>query len=253
MRLRVLGCAGGSAPGALLSCYLVDEVLAVDAGALTTALDFAAQRRVLDVLLTHGHLDHVWTLPLFLANRFGGPPVPCRIHGSSYTLETVRTHLFNDRIWPDFTEAVRESVPLVQFLPLDPGDTRPILDFEITSIPLVHAVPSQAYLVRRAGRSLMICGDTYATASMWGAANDADDLAAVLVECSFPSRYDGLAKASLHLTPRLLALELKKLHRDVPVLVTHIKPEDHAEVVQELTALRDPRVRVLRQGEVLDV
>ncbi len=253
MRLRVLGCAGGSAPGALLSCYLVDEVLAVDAGALTTALDFTAQRREQDVLLTHGHLDHVWTLPLFLANRFGGPPVPCRIHGSSYTLETVRSHLFNDRIWPDFTEAVRESVPLVQFLPLDPGDTRPILDFEITSIPLVHAVPSQAYLVRRGRRSLMICGDTYATDPMWNAANAADDLAAVLVECSFPSRYDGLAKASLHLTPRLLALELKKLKKDVPVLVTHIKPEDHHEVVAELTALHDPRVRVLRQAEVLDV
>src|SRR5262249_27066673 len=83
VRLRVLGCAGGSAPSSQLSCYLLDDVLAVDAGALTTSLDFPAQRRVQDVLLTHGHLDHVWTLPLFLANRFGGKPVPCRIHGSS--------------------------------------------------------------------------------------------------------------------------------------------------------------------------
>ena len=57
MQLRVLGCAGGSAPGADLSCYLLDDVLAVDAGALTTTLDFKAQRRVQDVLLTHGHLE----------------------------------------------------------------------------------------------------------------------------------------------------------------------------------------------------
>lgn len=253
MRLDVLGCSGGSAPDALLSCYLLDGVLAVDAGALTTALPFEAQRRVHDVLLTHGHLDHVWTLPLFLANRFGGAPVPCRIHGSSYTLETVRAHLFNDRIWPDFTEAVRDDVPLVEFRPLDPGETRDVLDFEVRSIPLVHAVPCQAYLLRRGGRSLLVCGDTYATDPMWDAANDASDLGGVLVECSFPSRYDALARVSLHLTPRLLGEELKKLRRDVPVLVTHIKPEDRDEVLEELDALRDPRLRVLRQGESLTV
>lgn len=253
MRLRVLGCAGGSAPGSQLSCYLLDDVLAVDAGALTTALDFRAQRRVQDILLTHAHLDHVWTLPLFLANRFGGPPVPCRIHGASYTLETVRQHLFNDRIWPDFTEAVRESVPLVQFAPIDPGDVRPVLDYEVTSIALVHAVPSQAYLVRKGRSSLLICGDTYATDRLWEVADATPDLRAVLIECSFPSRYDGLARASLHLTPRLLSHELGKLHAKVPVLVTHIKPEDRAEVVAELEAVGDPRLRVLRDGDALEV
>ena len=56
--------------------------------------------------------------------------------------------------------------------------------------------------------------------------NDTKDLSAVLIECSFPSRYDWLAKASLHLTPKLLGAELKRLRADVPVLVTHIKPED---------------------------
>ncbi|MCC7136907.1 MAG: 3',5'-cyclic-nucleotide phosphodiesterase [Planctomycetes bacterium] len=253
MRLRVLGCAGGSAPGAQLSCYLLDDVLAVDAGALTTALDFGAQRRVQDILLTHAHLDHVWTLPLFLANRFGGPPVPCRIHGASYALETVRQHLFNDRIWPDFTEAVRESVPLVQFSPIDPGDVRKVLDYEVTSIALVHAVPSQAYLLRKGRSSLLVCGDTYSTDRLWEIADATPDLRGILIECSFPSRYDGLARASLHLTPRLLSHELEKLHADVPVLVTHIKPEDRAEVVAELEALRERRLRILRDGDVLDV
>jgi cAMP phosphodiesterase len=253
MRLRVLGCAGGSAPGADLSCYLLDDVLAVDAGALTTTLDFRAQRRVEDVLLTHGHLDHVWTLPLFLANRFGGDAVRCRLYGSSYTLETVRQHLFNDRIWPDFTDSVRESVPLVQFIPLDPGDSATVLDYEVTSASLVHAVPSQAYRIRRGGRSFVVCGDTYATDALWTFVNSTPDLAAVLIECSFPSRYDWLAKASLHLTPKLLGKELSKLRADVPVLVTHIKPEGREEVVAELAALRDSRIRVLVQGETLDL
>ena len=55
-----------------MSRFVSPPLHAVDAGALTTTLDFGEQRRVQDVLLTHGHLDHVWTLPLFLANRFGG-------------------------------------------------------------------------------------------------------------------------------------------------------------------------------------
>ena len=253
MQLRVLGCAGGSAPGRELSCYLVDGVLAVDAGALTTTLDFGAQRRVQDVLLTHGHLDHIWTLPLFLANRFGGDVVPCRLYGSSYTLETVRQHLFNDRIWPDFTDSVRENVPLVQFIPLDPGDSAPILDYEVTSSSLVHAVPCQAYRIRRGGRSLVVCGDTYATDSLWSFVNETKDLGAILIECSFPSRYDWLAKASLHLTPKLLARELKKLTVNVPVLITHIKPEDRAEVVEEIAQIGDPRIRVPEQGDVIDI
>jgi cAMP phosphodiesterase len=252
MRFRVLGCAGGSAPGLHLSCYLIDEVLAVDAGALTTALDFPLQRKVCDVLLTHGHLDHVWTLPLFLANRFGGPPVPCRLYGSTYTLETVRQHLFNDRVWPDFTEAVRESVPLVQFVPIEPGSTAQVLGYEVTAWPLVHSVPTQAYLVRdTSGRALVVCGDTYRTDGLWGHLNETSGLAGLVIECSFPDRYTGLAKASLHLTPKLLAEELKRLQPDVRVFVTHVKPEDHDEVREQLHKIGDPRLRLLVQGETI--
>jgi 3',5'-cyclic-nucleotide phosphodiesterase len=247
MRLRVLGCSGGSAPGHHLSCYLIDDVLAVDAGALTTALDLPAQRKVQDVLLTHA-------LPLFLANRFGGPVVPCRLWGSSYTLETVRQHLFNDRIWPDFTEAVRESVPLVQFVPADPMATVTVLDYEVTAWPLVHAVPCQAYCVKdRSGKAIVVCGDTYRTDGLYRHVNEAKGVRALVIECSFPNRYDGLAKASLHMTARLLGQELSLVRKDVQVFVTHVKPEDKDEVVSAVSALKDPRVRVLSQGETLTI
>ena len=78
-------------------------------------------------------------------------------------------------------------------------------------------------------------------------------LRTVLIECSFPSRYEWLAKASLHLTPRLLAKELEKLRADIPVLVTHIKPEGRDEVLAELAALKDRRLRVLLQGETIEL
>ncbi len=255
MRLRVLGCAGGSAPGAQLSCYLVDDVLAVDAGALTTALDFLSQRKVEDVLVTHGHLDHTWTLPLFLANRFAGEAVHCRIHASAYTLDTLRQSLFNDRIWPDFTPVVRQSIPLMQFLPLEPGASRTVLRYEVPSCALTHAVPCQAYRIRsaNANRSLLVCGDTHRSKTLWDFANATPDLAGIVIECSFPNRYAELAESSQHLTPSLLASELSRLGPDVPIHVTHIKPEDRREVVRELRALSDDRIRILEDGISFEV
>jgi cAMP phosphodiesterase len=253
MRFRVLGCAGGSAPGVQLSSYLVDDVLAVDAGALTTSLEFLAQRKVQDVLLTHGHLDHIWTLPLFLANRFGGDAVHCRIHASEFTLETVRKSLFNDRIWPDFTPVVRQDVPLVQFLPLEGAAPKHVLSYEVTPCPLVHAVPCQAYRIRSKRKSLIVCGDTHRSKDLWEFASATGDLAGLVIECSFPNRLEALATTSGHLTPALLAGELSRLKPDVPVHVTHIKPEDRREVVRELHALSDDRLRILEDGVSFEV
>jgi hypothetical protein len=56
-----------------------------------------------------------------------------------------------------------------------------------------------------------------------------------------------LAEVSKHLTPELLALELKKLDREVEVYAVHIKPTNREEVIRQIAALGDPRVSV---GEI---
>lgn len=252
MQLRVLGCAGGSAPGMPLSCYLIDDVVAVDAGALTTGLEVEAQRRIQSVLITHGHLDHIWTLPLFLANRFGPQASTCSIHASAYTLETLRKHLFNDRIWPDFTGARIDDVPLVHFQSLEPGDRRQLESgHEVTAVPLTHVVPCQGYLVRKGGRSVLVCGDTSTTEALWRFADAQPDLAALVVECSFTDDLDGLARKSKHMTPALLQADLKKLKRDVRVLVTHLKPGYGDGIRAALRAGGDRRIGFLNPGESL--
>jgi cAMP phosphodiesterase len=254
MRLRVLGCAGGSAPGMPLSCYLVDDVVAVDAGALTTGLAVEQQRRVRTVLVTHGHLDHVWTLPLFLANRFGPGAGTLGIHASAYTLETIRRHLFNDRIWPDFTGARIDDVPLVRFHPVEPGDRRTLeTGHEVTAVPLAHVVPCQAYLLRHDGRSLLVCGDTTTTDEVWRFANAQADLAGLVVECSFTDDLLDLARRSRHMTPSLLLADLKKLKRDVPVHVTHLKPGYGDGIREALEAGGDKRLSFLEPGQELTV
>jgi cAMP phosphodiesterase len=253
MRMRVLGCSGGSAPARLLSCYLFDDTFAVDAGALTTALEIQAQTRVAAIALTHAHLDHVWTFPFLLANRFGLGCPPCHVYADSVTLKVVRESLFNNRVWPDFAEILDKGSKVVDFSPLDPGPPVRILDrYEVSSIPLRHTIPSYALHLRRDGRSAIVCGDTGTTDDVWRVANATDDLRGILVECSFPSDYGELAETTGHLTPALLAGELKKLRRDVPVYVTHVKPEVRLRVIDELRGLHERRLRILEDGQQID-
>ncbi|MDJ0974673.1 MAG: 3',5'-cyclic-nucleotide phosphodiesterase [Planctomycetota bacterium] len=254
MQLRVLGCAGGSAPEQRLSGYLLDGVLAIDAGSLTTALTVDEQRAVEAVALTHGHLDHVWSLPLFLANRFGGAKVTCNLYASAFTMETIRTHLFNDRIWPDFTQAKVANVPLVEFHDVEPGDEVRVLDrYDVKAIPLDHTVPCQGYRIRTEAGSIIVCGDTSTTELLWQVADRTDDLKGILIECSFTDDLHELAHASGHMTPDLLGQDLKKLHKDVPIHVMHLKPGYGPGITAALNALGDDRIHILQQDAVIDV
>ncbi len=254
MRLRVLGCAGGSAPGRHLSSYLIDDVLAIDAGALTTALDYEGQCRLEAVALTHGHLDHVWSLPMALVHRLGGTPPTCHVYASAYTIETVQTHLFNERIWIDMSTAQVDDPERVQWHAMEPGETRTALGrYELTAIGLNHAVPCQAYLVRSPDGSLIVCGDTITTDDVWRVANETPDLGGILIECSWPQGWEDLARASLHYSPPLLLADLQKLHVDVPVHVMHRKPGFDEEIADALRASGDKRLHFLDDGDVIEV
>ena len=52
LRVRVLGCSGGAAPGRNPSCYLLEDGIAVDAGALASELTIEEQQHVSHVFLT---------------------------------------------------------------------------------------------------------------------------------------------------------------------------------------------------------
>ena len=250
MHLRVLGCAGGSAPGHQLSSYLIDDVLAIDAGALTTGLDYEGQCRVEAIALTHGHLDHVWALPMTLVHRLGATPPICHLYGSAYTFETVQTHLFNERVWIDMSTARADDPDRVTWHPMEPGETRRALDrYELTAIGLQHTVPCQAYRVRSESGCLIVCGDTITNDELWRVANETEDLGGILVECSWPPGWDDLAHASKHYNTALLIQDLEKLAADVPVHVMHRKPGFEGEIEAALRASGDKRLRFLSDGD----
>jgi cAMP phosphodiesterase len=254
VRIRVLGASGGELPGRRTTCFLVDGVLAVDAGALTSELGLRELGRVAHVLLTHAHFDHVKDVPLLADLLAGRSRRPVTVHASPEAVRTLRRHLFNGKLWPDFTRIPSPSRPVLRLRAFRPGVPFRVGRHAVRPVRVRHTVESTGFLVSRGGSSFAISGDTGPTRDFWRAVNGAPGLGALLVETSFPSAVQWLADLSGHLTPRTLVRELSKVKRKaLPVYLYHLKPAWEAELRKELSGLRLPGVRILSRGDAIVV
>jgi len=59
MKVQILGAHNLESANTRLVSLLVDDVLALDAGSLTSSLSFEAQAGGKAILLTHHHFDHM--------------------------------------------------------------------------------------------------------------------------------------------------------------------------------------------------
>ena len=234
--------------------FLVDDHLAVDAGALATSESPETLPSLRHVLLTHAHLDHVAGLPLLLSESLRALTEPVRVYASAATLEALGRHVFNDVLWPDF-----RRVPLphgngsaLEFVPVEAERPFPLGSYEIVPVPVNHTAPTFGYLIQRNGVAVAFSGDTFRTDRFWQLANARAELRAVFVDVSYPSEEDALAARALHLTPARLREDLDTLTRsDLRILAMHLKPSFAPRVVDQLNALGPP-VEVAEIDRVYD-
>ena len=79
-------------------------------------------------------------------------------------------------------------------------------------------------------------------------------LKAAFIECSYPNSMMELAHMSKHLTPALLAQELRKLDRgDISVYAYHLKPAYKAQILRELRELSILGLTVLEEDHTLTI
>ena len=250
MRVRVLGCYGSRFPGLLTSCLLVNESLLVDAGAVTSTLSLEQQLVIDDVLLSHAHLDHIVELAFLVDNLCFLRENPLRVWAPAPVLKSLRDHLFNNEIWPDFTRIPQNRPAILELKPLAPGVPCRIAGLEVRWARTTHPVFSAGYCLSTETAGLLYSGDTTVTEPLWQLGRDCRNLVAVFVETSLPNRLQRIARESGHLTPALLANELVKLGRsDVSINVFHMKPQFVEEIVADLEMLDHPHLQVLRGGE----
>jgi ribonuclease BN (tRNA processing enzyme) len=239
----------GKEPGLYLTSYLVNGTLAVDAGALGVYRTPPDQARVRHVLLSHTHIDHLATLPLFVENAYEGKRDSVVLHGSEAVLDSLRRDVFNGRLWPDFIALSPPDAPFLRLAPLRAGEAVELDGLRITPVAVNHVVPTLGFILEDGTGAVVITSDTGPTEELWERANRLDNLKAVFLEAAFPNHMTRLAEISKHLTPAMFAVEVGKLRRPARVIAVHIKARFHAEIVAELTALGLDNVEVARPGQ----
>ena len=253
MLIHVLGGYGGESRDCRMTCLLIDEHLALDAGSLSRALPIERQVAVRSIVLSHSHMDHTNSLPFFIENVYGATEGPIDIYASPATIQAVRTHLFNNATWPDFTRLPNDLLPSIRFHEL--ADEVPITveGVRLTPIPVSHPVPTYGFLIEdRSGAAVLWSSDTGPTRRLWEIANRVPRLDALCIDTSFDSSLQEVADVSYHLTPQTLERELEKLERKVPILLHHLKPPYVDRIREEVRALGNPDVDYLEQGRTYD-
>lgn len=253
MKLRVLGCSGGIGGRHLrTTSFLVDHDILIDAGTGVAELSLAELAAIDHVFLTHAHLDHILALPLMVDAVAGRRDKPLLVYAIAEVLETLRQHIFNWSIWPDFTKLPDETHPFIRFVPIDIGVGVSIDARQITALPVAHPVPAVGYCLDSGRGSLVFSGDTGPSDGFWQAVRHVSNLRYLLVECAFSNQEEDLAERSKHMCPRTLAEALQQLDYPCELFITHLKPGDIERTMLELEdCLRNFDPGMLQNNQVL--
>jgi ribonuclease BN (tRNA processing enzyme) len=232
-----------------LTSYLINDTLAVDAGCLGLNGTAQEQARIRHVLISHTHIDHIGSLPIFVENAYEGKRDCVTIHGNEAVLSCLQKDLFNDRVWPDFIRMSTENAPFLKLAKLEAGKTVELEGLRITPVPVNHVVQTFGFIIEDRDSAVAIVSDTGPTDAIWDHANTTPNLKAVFLEATFPESLTWLAEVSTHLTPALFAREVQKLKKPAAIVAVHIKARFRNEVVNELKALGLSYLQIGRFGK----
>lgn len=250
MKLRVLGCSGGIGGNLHTSSFLLDHDILIDAGTGVSELSLTELSMIDHVFVTHSHLDHIVCIPLLVDSVGFMRDRPLTVYGAEDTLEVLKQHVFNWKVWPDFSEIPSARHPFLNFRPMKVGETVTLNGRSITALPANHVVPAVGYHLDSGNASLAYSGDTTSNDAFWSVVNRIENLRYLLIETAFSNSEMELAVLSKHLCPSLLAEELKKFHGTAEVFITHLKPGEVELTMREIENVvqgRSPRMLLNNQ------
>jgi ribonuclease BN (tRNA processing enzyme) len=230
---------------------LLDYDVLIDAGTGVGDLTLTELKQIDHIFVTHSHLDHVVSIP-FLVDTVGGMrDSPVTVHATEETLDILKKHLFNWKIWPDFAEIPNRDNPYLRYESFRLGETVSLQGRRIRSLPANHVVPAVGFHLDSGEGSLVFTGDTTTNDALWAEVNRIENLRYLIIETAFSNAERELAIASKHLTPDMLAQELSKLTRPARIFVSHLKPGEGALTMEEVEAVAGAYgPRMLSNGQV---
>ena len=234
-----------------LTCFLIDDCVAVDAGSIAIALTNEQRPKVKDIIVTHPHLDHIASLPIFIDDLYPTLKEPIRVHATHEVIGLLERDVFNWNVYPRFSDLKNDYGPVMQYVPIPLGTPFTVAHLSVIAVPVNHIVPTVGLVVSDGQKSVAFSSDTAETEEFWKIVNEIKELDALLIETSFPDRMAKLAEVSRHFTPASLVQELKKLnHNGMDIMAVHLKPTYREEIIAELKVLNIPKLSVMEPGKL---
>jgi len=254
MIIRFLGTHNAESKNTRLVSFLIDDVLAVDAGSLVSELTFPEQRKIKAILLSHGHYDHIRAVPAF---AFNNSERTTKVIATPKTLEILSSHLIDGVVYPEFTsDASFLQKATIKLVPLEPFKKQNIEGYEVIAVPVSHPLDSVGFEITSSdGKTLFYTGDTGpGLSSIWGKISPQ----LIIADVTWPNSLSTAARDAGHLCPKTLEKELAEFRRlkwyFPRVVIIHLSPQHELEIereVREVAKLLGTSIDIAREGEEL--
>jgi Cft2 family RNA processing exonuclease len=253
MIIKFLGTHNAESKNTRLVSFLIDDVLAVDAGSLVSELTFPEQKKIKAILLSHGHYDHIRAVPAF---AFNNSDRTTKVIATQKTLEILSSHLIDGVVYPEFTSnASFLQKAILQLVPLEPFKPRNIEGYKVRAVPVQHNLDGVGFEITAGDKTLFYTGDTGpGLSSIWG--NISPQL--LITDLTWPNRLASSAKDAGHLCPEMLEeelIEFRRVNKYLPkVTVIHLSPQHESEIEREVRRIAKSlgiSIDVAHEGEEL--
>lgn len=237
LEIRILGAHSSESSEACCACFVVDNTLAVDAGALATRLSMQEQQAIDAVILSHQHMDHIKDIPSIALNFFRAGTC-FDVYSTSEVNEIIQMHILNNVLYPEF-QKIPANKPTLKFLEVEPYGLQWIDGHSILPVPVKHAVPTVGYQISdKQGHTLFYTGDTGPGLSeCWQHISPQ----LLIIDVTVPNSFIDFASKTGHLTPCLLEKELlsfKEAKGYLPdILAIHTDIAQEVKIKEELAVV----------------
>jgi ribonuclease BN (tRNA processing enzyme) len=257
LKIKFLGAHNSESKKTRFVSFIIDDIIAVDAGSLTSQLTFSEQEKIKSILLSHGHYDHIRDIPAF---AFNNRDHVTRVFAPSQTLKIVSSHLIDGEIYPKFTKKIPFFLekPSLKFVAIEPFKPVDIEDYHVMAIPVNHTIYTVGYeLTDKEGKKIFYSGDTGP-----GLSTPMEQISPtlIIVDLTFPNRLENRAINSAHQCPKMLKKELIEFNRTKgyypKIILIHLSSKHEKEIRKEIKTIEkelDLTIDIAQEGNEIIV
>jgi ribonuclease BN (tRNA processing enzyme) len=156
-------------------------------------------------------------------------------------------------VWPDFTILPNKTNPTMVINSVKAEVILELGEFRVTPVHVNHAHDAMGFIIEKGDVAVLFTLDTGPTDRIWEIARKTKNLKAIFTEISFPNELQKVAELSNHHTPFSMTKEIPKMPKDIPIILSHLKPNYRQDILRQITEMGEDRISVLeKDGEVFN-